>query len=112
MALAVGVAFAACVWAWLLLDGWRKLKRVHANNAASLTEINRMVDLSTRAVLLKEPPAFVCPFCGKASWNVNDGRYGYCGRCHYWTRDVDLEVLEELEGRGVIPCRERDSNPH
>ena len=26
-----------------------------------------------------------CPECGAASWNPNDGRYGYCGRCHRYT---------------------------
>jgi hypothetical protein len=34
-----------------------------------------------------EPPAFVCPVCGTPSWNLNDGRQGYCGRCHKFTAD-------------------------
>lgn len=26
-----------------------------------------------------------CPQCGATSYNANDVREGYCGRCHDWT---------------------------
>lgn len=39
-------------------------------------------------------PAFVCPRCGAESWNPNDAKYGYCGRCHWWTGDPILGKLE------------------
>ncbi|QGJ92752.1 hypothetical protein QDA04_gp82 [Microbacterium phage Megan] len=26
-----------------------------------------------------------CPRCGATSYNANDVREGYCGRCHDWT---------------------------
>lgn len=42
----------------------------------------RMVpDSDTRA-------SFTCPVCGAESWNPNDVRYGYCGRCHAFTGDT------------------------
>jgi hypothetical protein len=33
------------------------------------------------------PPAFTCPVCGAKSWHPEDGRQGYCGRCHAHTGD-------------------------
>lgn len=32
--------------------------------------------------------SFTCPTCGATSWNPNDVRYGYCGRCHAFTGDT------------------------
>lgn len=32
---------------------------------------------------------FICPRCGAKSYNPNDVRFGYCGRCHDWTGDTD-----------------------
>lgn len=26
-----------------------------------------------------------CPLCGMTSYNPNDIREGYCGKCHDWT---------------------------
>lgn len=31
------------------------------------------------------PPTFICPVCHMVTWNRNDVREGYCGRCHDWT---------------------------
>ncbi len=28
-----------------------------------------------------EPPAYVCPRCGRASWNPHDGEHRYCANC-------------------------------
>ena len=38
-----------------------------------------------------DPPAtsFVCPTCGAESWNPNDRRHGYCGRCKAFTGRPD-----------------------
>jgi hypothetical protein len=30
-------------------------------------------------------PRITCPRCGATSFNENDVRAGYCGRCHDWT---------------------------
>ena len=38
------------------------------------------------------PPAFVCPRCGKASWNRNDGFYGWCGACKDYTAPPRYEL--------------------
>ena len=27
-------------------------------------------------------PSFVCPICGRESWNLNDVREKWCGACH------------------------------
>lgn len=38
-------------------------------------------------------PAFVCPTCGARSWNPNDGKWGWCGRCHAHTgRPSSLDI--------------------
>lgn len=46
--------------------------------------------------------SFTCPECGATSYNPNDVREGYCGRCHNWTgtghRDDDPR---EYGGRGA-----------
>jgi hypothetical protein len=31
------------------------------------------------------PLSFTCPVCRAVSYNLNDVREGYCGRCHSWT---------------------------
>ena len=31
------------------------------------------------------PRSFKCPDCGAVSYNDNDIRERYCGRCHGWT---------------------------
>ena len=50
-------------------------------------------------------PGFACPHCGAVSYNPNDLREGYCGRCNRWARDpaliadqiaCELERLDEL----------------
>jgi hypothetical protein len=33
------------------------------------------------------PPLFVCKICGARSWNPNDARERYCGRCHRFVDD-------------------------
>lgn len=40
-----------------------------------------------RAAFDGPPPEFICPHCGMASWNPNDGKNGYCGGCHHWKAD-------------------------
>lgn len=30
----------------------------------------------------EDPPSFTCPRCGAVSFNPNDIRERYCGRCH------------------------------
>jgi len=34
------------------------------------------------------PPSFVCPRCGAESFNANDIRERYCGRCHVFVDDL------------------------
>lgn len=34
------------------------------------------------------PPAYICPHCGMASWNLNDGKHGWCGACHLYQADT------------------------
>jgi ribosomal protein L37E len=38
---------------------------------------------------------FTCPRCGAKSWNLNDIRERYCGRCH--TFDDNVQALYERE---------------
>lgn len=47
-----------------------------------------------RALADGPPPAFVCPDCGAQSWNPNDQRFGWCGRCKSYTgrpRGLDID---------------------
>lgn len=41
---------------------------------------------------------FTCPLCGMASYNLNDVRHRYCGRCHVFIADelvlVDADMSE------------------
>jgi len=34
--------------------------------------------------------SFTCPRCGTVSYHPDDIRFGYCGRCHWWTGDALL----------------------
>lgn len=46
-------------------------------------------------------PSFACPRCGATSWNPNDVREGYCGRCHDWTGERRLDAPAGVE-QGVV----------
>jgi hypothetical protein len=43
------------------------------------------------------PPAYICPHCGMASWNPNDGKHGWCGACHRY-RDESVSQKDIVEG--------------
>lgn len=32
--------------------------------------------------------SITCPECGMTSYNLNDIRFGYCGKCHAFTTEV------------------------
>jgi hypothetical protein len=59
-----------------------------------------------------KPPSFVCPHCGAESFNPNDIRERYCGRCHAYVDDIAvmmeafgltfLQALERLRDRRMI----------
>ena len=40
------------------------------------------------------PETFVCPRCGRESWNPNDLENLYCGACHWWTADPNLAPFQ------------------
>jgi hypothetical protein len=40
-----------------------------------------------------EPPSFTCPRCGAVSYNPNDIRERYCGRCHVFVDDAPGPVF-------------------
>jgi hypothetical protein len=42
------------------------------------------------------PPAFRCPRCGAVSYNPNDIRENYCGRCHVFVDDQAKPVRVPL----------------
>lgn len=48
---------------------------------------------------------FTCPFCGAVSYNPNDARERYCGRCHVFVDDA----IERRDRLGA--CRDHDTIP-
>jgi len=62
-----------------------------------------MVPLAKRSKSRSPGESFVCPQCKAESFNPNDIREGYCGRCHEFTRlqarvdDLERE-LEHVRG--------------
>lgn len=50
-------------------------------------------------------PSFTCPRCSARSYNPNDIKYGYCGRCHAYTGDEGVCALQGHEGCTVDRCR-------
>ena len=45
---------------------------------------------------MSEQPYFRCPVCSARSYNPNDLREGYCGRCKDWTGTRIADVPSEL----------------
>lgn len=89
-----GVALtAASYWVTDLLDRARaRARRQLAGDAATFGEPTR--EQVEHAV----PPAFVCPHCGASSWHPEDGRHGWCGRCHAYTgRPAGLDIPTDQE---------------
>lgn len=48
----------------------------------------KITEAEFRLAFVGPPPAYICPHCGMASWNPNDGEQGYCGGCHRWRVEV------------------------
>lgn len=44
-------------------------------------------------------PSFTCPVCQAVSYNPDDIKVGYCGRCHDWT------------GQAAAPASESEQEP-
>jgi hypothetical protein len=42
---------------------------------------------------MTDAPSFVCPRCGATSFNPNDIRENYCGRCHTFITDDALSIV-------------------
>jgi hypothetical protein len=60
----------------------------------------------------QDPPEFVCPTCGAKSWNPNDKREGWCGRCNAQTvpsavpvtsRKLVFSVTVEVDPANIGP---------
>jgi hypothetical protein len=66
-----GYPWKLCPWRW---------DRVSARRCPA--RVGRL-----RRVVASEPPAFRCPRCGAVSYNPNDIRERYCGRCHVFVDD-------------------------
>jgi hypothetical protein len=47
--------------------------------------IRELVMLPGDSPLLGAERGIQCPRCGMRSFNPNDIREGYCGKCHDWT---------------------------
>lgn len=43
---------------------------------------------------MTEPPHVTCPACGATSRHPDDVAQGYCGQCHWWTRDYARTVTD------------------
>jgi hypothetical protein len=62
-------------------------------------------------------PHFACPRCGAKSWNPNDIRERYCGRCHVFDetrqrfQDAKLRQRRRIEEGHSRPHRPSDSDP-
>lgn len=54
-----------------------------------------------------EPPAYVCPYpdCRARSWNPQDARHGYCGRCHRYALDRPVELPRRQPGKALETAR-------
>lgn len=37
--------------------------------------------------------SYICPHCGKTSYNLNDANEGYCGFCHRWRDEAPAKAL-------------------
>jgi hypothetical protein len=59
--------------------GWFWLPHPGRSVSVVVTDIEAMIEPP-------EPPSFVCPRCGARSFNPNDVKEGYCGKCHDYTR--------------------------
>lgn len=47
--------------------------------------------------------SFECPKCGAVSYHPEDVRFGYCGRCHEFTRGHFLDLLDLLDAEPERP---------
>lgn len=58
-------------------------------------------------------PHFRCPKCGKVSFNLNDVRQRYCGRCHLFVEDYGFGSKRGFDFRKARdePHKPADSDP-
>ena len=58
---------------------------------------------------MTEPPAYVCPICGKSSWHPEDGRQGFCNGCHAFTSRCSIGLCPRppaVIAGNIAVCRE------
>lgn len=55
---------------------------------------------------------YTCPRCGAVSYNLNDARERYCGRCHLFESDMEeLDAIRERkQPRHDKPQHRRDDS--
>ena len=68
-----GLPWDMCPWSW---------DRVTVRRCPARERAGSMV------VAIPSPPSFRCPRCGAVSYNPNDIRERYCGRCHVFVDDL------------------------
>ena len=57
------------------------------------------------------PPSFTCPRCGARSVHPKDVEQGYGGRCHDWTRQMQMQdfgVEPDSEEGVALPAWTRE----
>jgi Zn-finger nucleic acid-binding protein len=56
--------------------------------------------------------SFVCPHCGAESFNSNDIRERYCGRCHVFVDDLDVPLRSVTIQRLIEEVRQDKEGPN
>ena len=49
--------------------------------------------------------SFTCPACGMTSHHPDDARYGYCGACHAFTRQLRVGLRAESRKDRIAELR-------
>lgn len=66
---------------------------------------------TSRAAPADPRPAYVCPICGRSSWNPNDAANAYCGACGFADGSLSKSPTTGEPARPQKPAREPDQAP-
>ena len=96
MALMVRMSIADIILVDALITKYMQEKNIRNIDDVDEKVIQERYDEIMKLEMWKNPEEFdhiKCPKCRGVSYNTNDIKHKYCGHCHEWHEDMNLEKL-------------------
>lgn len=81
-----------------LISQYMREKNIKDINKVDEKVIQERYDEIIKLETWKNPsdePSIKCPQCRMISYNENDIKFKFCGKCHQWHEDMEFRPLDE-----------------